>query len=130
MNQINKLDRVFSEFVRLRDSNEFGYGQCISCGKIVFWENAHAGHFINRRHMSLRYNEKNVNLQCAGCNTFDEGNPGGYALGLVRKYNEQIISQLMIAKRQTKKFTQTELSEAIKYYRLKIKELIEDKVFS
>ena len=33
-----KLGRVFSHFIRLRDSDEHGVGQCISCGKfIVVW---------------------------------------------------------------------------------------------
>ena len=130
MAQKEKLDRVFSKFIRLRDTNEQGWGQCISCGKIVFWGKAHAGHFINRRHMSLRYSEMNVNLQCVACNTFNEGNAAGYALGLTKKHGEDVIKQLMIAKKQSKKFTQTELKQITEYYKYKVKNLLSGKVFS
>ena len=33
-----KLVKLFSDYVRLRDSNQYGIGQCISCGKhITVW---------------------------------------------------------------------------------------------
>ena len=51
-----KLVKLFSEFIRLRDSNEHGLGQCISCGKFItvwrdnvkFVKTAHAGHYYSR----------------------------------------------------------------------------------
>lgn len=38
MNYKDKLDRIFSEYIRLRDADNNGYIRCISCGKIVFWK--------------------------------------------------------------------------------------------
>jgi len=112
---INKLDRVFSQYIRQRDSDN-GYGQCISCGKILHWKKTHAGHYINRKHLSVRFNECNVNLQCISCNTFDEGNPAGYAIGLIKKYGDNILNELMAAKSRKVKWSQTELKKFIKYY--------------
>lgn len=123
MNLKEKLDRVFSEYIRRRDADENGYIRCISCGKIVYWKDADAGHFVNRRHMSLRYDEKNVNAQCRSCNRFDEGNPIGYAEGLKRKYGSQVIRYFEIKKHNIAQYTKVAYEQLIKYYQNKIKEL-------
>ena len=52
--------------------------------KIVLWKEADNGHFINRKHMSLRFSETNCNAQCRSCNRFDEGNMTGYNLGMIK----------------------------------------------
>ena len=127
MNLKLKLDRIFSEYIRLRDSDIHGYGRCISCGKIVYWKDADAGHYVNRRHMSLRYDECNVNLQCRSCNRFSEGNMIGYHYGLVRKYGESVVDYLNIKKYNTCKMGLTEYITLIKYYQEKIKELLNNK---
>jgi hypothetical protein len=84
MNYKDKLDRIFSQYIRLRDADQNGYIRCISCGKIVLWKEADNGHFINRKHMSLRFSETNCNAQCRSCNRFDEGNMTGYNLGMIK----------------------------------------------
>lgn len=65
-----KLDRVFSEYIRKRDSKD-GYFTCISCGRILPYEQADCGHYINRIHMATRYSEVNCNAQCRKCLTPD-----------------------------------------------------------
>ena len=119
---ISKLDRFFSEFIRLRDSQN-GYFKCISCGRILPYEQADCGHYINRQHMSLRFNEKNCNAQCRKCNRFDEGNIQGYRRGLIKKYGEQIVALLEYQKNETKQYSSFELETLIKYYQSKIKEM-------
>lgn len=121
--KIAKLDKVFSEFIRLRDANEQGIIFCISCRKPVFWKESDNGHFVNRVHKSLRFSEINCNAQCRSCNRFDESNPEGYRAGLIKKYGEGIIEKLMIAKNQTMKFSDNELEIMIKFYTQKVKEL-------
>jgi len=122
-----KLDRIFSEFVRLRDSNSQYYGSCISCGKLVFWREADCGHFVNRQHMSLRFNERNCNLQCRSCNRFDEGNNIGYAKGLIHKYGKGVIDSLFVIKHQRSNIEDFEAKVLIEHYKQKIKELHESK---
>ncbi|HUV00529.1 MAG TPA: recombination protein NinG [Bacteroidales bacterium] len=123
---LTKLDKAFSEFIRLRDSNVNGHGKCISCGKVLHWKNAHCGHYISRRKYAVRYNEKNCNLQCVSCNTFQEGNPAGYTLGLVRKYGKDIINDLLMASKLPTKWTQWELDELTKFYKSEVKKLINE----
>lgn len=123
----DKLDRVFSEYIRLRDSDGNGYGRCISCGRIVHWKDADAGHYVNRKHMSLRYDEKNVNLQCRSCNRFDEGNMAGYALGLEEKYGSQVHNYLRIKKHNHAHYSEVVYKELIRYYKNLIDELKKQK---
>ncbi len=69
-----KLDRVFSEYIRLRDTaghSKEGYFRCISCGQIKPYSQADCGHYIGRQHMATRYNEINCNAQCRNCLTPD-----------------------------------------------------------
>lgn len=68
---IRELDRVFSQYIRMRDSKEFGYKyfRCISCGKVKSYDQGDAGHYYSRRNMSVRFNELNVNMECAYCMT-------------------------------------------------------------
>lgn len=122
-----KLDTVFSQYIRLRDADGYGYIHCISCGKIVFWKEADNGHFINRKHMSLRFSETNCNAQCRACNRFDEGNMTGYNLGLIKKYGHQTIDLLIVAKNQLNKISDAEYKMLIKYYQDKVKLLLKEK---
>jgi hypothetical protein len=123
MNLKAKLDTLFSRYIRLRDANQYGYCRCISCGKIVHWQECDAGHYVNRKHMSLRYDEKNVNAQCRSCNRFDEGNAAGYHAGLVKKYGEGVIQYLEIKKHNTAHFSSAAYEALIKEYQQKIKQL-------
>ena len=123
----NKLDRIFSLYIRLRDANLQGYTRCISCGKIVPWKEADCGHFINRSHMATRYNEKNCNAQCRSCNRFDEGNNIGYIRGLIKKYGQGVIDELEILKHQESHWTEFEYKSLIEHYKQKVKELHENK---
>ena len=46
-NYKEKLWKVFSEYIRLRDADDRGYCNCISCGKVIFLERfIEAGHYV------------------------------------------------------------------------------------
>lgn len=110
-----KLDRVFSEFIRKRDSNN-GYFKCISCGQIKPYNQADCGHYINRQHMSTRFHEMNCNAQCRSCNRFDEGNIQGYRKGLIAKYGERLVNILELKKHQSRSYSDFEYAALIKHY--------------
>jgi hypothetical protein len=111
-----KLDKVFSLYIRYRDTMPSGYFRCISCGQIKPFAQADCGHYINRQHMATRFDEMNCNAQCRKCNRFDEGNIQGYLLGLIRKYGEQKVELLELKKNTTKKYSEFEYKALIKYY--------------
>ena len=124
---IRKLDKIFSEFIRLRDSDDNGICRCISCGKPHHWKEMDNGHFISRRHMSLRYSEKNCNAQCRYCNRFDESNFIGYWHGLTDKYGEGTENTLYAVKHASYKLTKFELRVMIDHYTELVKELKKQK---
>ena len=71
---IATLDRWFSKFIRLRDSDRNGMCRCVTCGKPDHWKEMDAGHFISREKLPVRYDERNVHAQCKQCNRFKSGN--------------------------------------------------------
>ena len=120
-----KLDRVFSLYIRSRDSKQFDgkYFRCISCGEIKTYEQADCGHYINRSIMATRYDEINCNAQCRKCNRFTEGNIQDYRKGLIVKYGIERVEILEMKKHNTAQFNDAIYEELIKYYNNKIKEL-------
>lgn len=125
--KVKTLDRWFSKYIRLRDTNGQGYGNCCSCGKLVFWKEAHAGHYINRSHWGTRWSEENVHLQCVRCNCFDESNASGYINFLMTKYGKNINDKLLFRKNVKKKYCDFELTELSKYYRGLVKKILKER---
>jgi len=121
-----KLDKVFSKYIRERDSLN-GVFICCACGQVKLYEQADAGHFINRRWRATRWHEQNVHAECRACNRFDEGNSGGYALFMIRKYGQARVEYLQALSRTSPKFTDSELSLMINEYKEKTKKVIDNK---
>jgi hypothetical protein len=117
-----KLDDLFSLFIRQRDADENGMITCISSGKKMRWQDSDCGHYINRRHMSTRYDEINCNAQGRSDNRFDEGNIQGYRKGLIKKYGLKAVEDLEMRKFNKTKITQFEYEILIKLYKEKIKQ--------
>jgi len=115
-----ELDRVFSIYIRIRDD-----GKCISCGDEKHWKYQHAGHYVSRSYLSLRFNEQNVNVQCPACNIFKKGNMDEYALALQKKYGKGILDKLNKLKYKIVKYDILWYSKMIKKYEKKTKLLIE-----
>ena len=116
---IAKLDRVFSLYIRHRDSKD-GYFKCISCGRIEAYKQADCGHFVNRSYMSTRYDEINCNAQCRHCNRYKDGNTEEYRRGLLKKYGENAVDILEIKKSMTVKMAPFELEWMIGEYKAKL----------
>lgn len=117
---VKKLDKVFSEYIRKRDSKD-GYFKCCSCGKLKPYQQADAGHFINRRWMATRWREDNVYSQCRSCNRFDEGNAVGYTLFMIKKHGQQHVEYLQALKQETMLYSDFDLEMMIRDYKQKIK---------
>lgn len=120
-----KLDKIFSEYIRLRDSDYKGNCKCISCGKeaLAFGGSIHAGHLFSRRYLSIRFDEKNVNSQCSYCNTFLNGNQLLAARGVENKWGEGTVDELESRMHITTKLNRVDYEEAIEIYKQKIREI-------
>ena len=114
---VDRLDNVFSKYIRLRDAMPSGTFRCISCGKIKPIEQADAGHYHSRRHMSTRFDEDNVNAECRFCNRFSADHIIGYRENLIKKIGEQRFLLLEFKAHETHKWSAFELEQLTKYYR-------------
>lgn len=128
------LKRYFHEYIRLRDTDDYGVGKCISCGKFlkIPSANAQAGHFYPAGSYSrLRFNEDNVNLQCKHCNYFKHGNLNEYRQNLLDKIGVERLHKLdaISLDRTPYKWDRFDLTEQIKVYKAKVKELRKEKMF-
>ena len=125
---VKKLDKVFSQYIRLRDSDANGYCRCISCGRVHYWKDIQNGHYMSRRYLSTRFDEMNCHAQCVACNIFNQGNIQMYRQNLIKKIGEKNVDYLEYkAKGTTKHYSVFELEELIKYYTILVKKLSEEK---
>ena len=116
------LWKFFSLFIRLRDSKD-GFGNCCTCNKRIHYKEAHAGHFISRRHQATKFNEKNVALQCAYCNLFNQGEQYKFAKYLDERYGKGTAEELLNESKKMVKRSKVELEELKDFYKSKVKEL-------
>lgn len=122
---IKKLDTIFSEFIRLRDTEpwDFQYGRCISCGRILPWAKLQCGHYHSRVHLNTRFDEKNCNAECVSCNIFSADHLIGYRKNLIKKIGEREVDLLDIRAHQSKNYSLFELQTLIDYYKKKVQQL-------
>ena len=113
---IKKADDAFQTMVRYRDNFK-----CITCGRqFPFGEktNLHAGHFVGRVNKSVRWDEENVNAQCAYCNMQQSfGNVfviHSYENALESKYGKGTVERLIKKGKQPFKPTRDFLEDIIK----------------
>lgn len=124
---VNKLDKVYSKYIRLRDAMPGGMTRCISCGKIKPFDKMDCGHFFSRTHMSTRFDEDNTHSECSFCNRFCADHLIGYRENLIKKIGTQRFQLLEVKVHQTKKWSHFELEQLIKYYTALVKKLSEEK---
>ncbi len=124
-----KLDKVFSLYIRLRDSKPFNYRffKCISCGEIKPFEQADCGHFHSRRHLSTRFDEDNAHAECRACNRFSADHLINYEKNLIAKIGQQKFDLLKVKAAGTSKMSDFEYEQLIKYYKALNKKLRKEK---
>lgn len=124
---VDKLDRIFSKYIRLRDAMPSGFIRCISCGQIKEFDRFDCGHYYSRMHMSTRWDEDNCNAECSLCNRFSAEHLIGYRENLIKKIGENRFKLLEVKAHQTKQWSEFELKMLCEYYQKKVKELSKEK---
>jgi len=115
---LNDLQKVFNQFIRLRDADK----PCISCGttKASVW---HASHYYPTTKSGLRFNEDNVWKSCQKCNVFLHGNLEEYRINLIKKIGINRVQWLDDHRNDSLNLTIPDIKELIDYYKLKVKRL-------
>ena len=128
-----KLWKLFSEYIRLRDASDIGYVNCISCGKVMYWKDSQAGHYVPKNNgLFFYFNEDDVHAQCYGCNVGKSGNLIYYRKRLIDKIGLEEVEKLEyqgdmgIVRDELNascKYTDKDYNDLINVYKDKIKEL-------
>ena len=116
---VKKLDNIFSQYIRLSNSvNDIA--ECVTCNKKDHWKKMQCGHFQSRKHYSTRWDERNVAVQCAGCNVFRYGEQFKFSL----KKSEKLSQELLDKSRIITKFASYELEEMLQHYSSEVKKFL------
>ena len=118
----------FNKFIRERDTDDNGFGRCISSGQPlrIPSKNSHAGHFYSGgKYPELRFNEDNVHLQGKSDNFFNGANLLEYRKNLIKKIGIERVEKLDLisdmSKRNSYKWDRFYLIEIIEKYKSKNK---------
>ena len=122
-----ELDKWFSLFIRLRESEE-GLVQCFTCNKVSHYKSGmQNGHFQSRKHLSTRWDLKNCQVQCVGCNMFKGGEQYQFAIQLEVKSGKGTAEKLRLKTKETIKISRIEYEEKITYYKSCVDKLKKEK---
>tara|TARA_R100000664_G_scaffold21687_2_gene31056 strand:- start:2829 stop:3233 length:405 start_codon:yes stop_codon:yes gene_type:complete len=122
-----ELDKWFSLYIRLRDSNEYGMVQCFTSGRVYHYKSMHAGHFMSRKRLATRWCETNVQPQSPADNLFGQGEQYRFGLHLDSKYGEGTAEEIQFKSRNTLKMSRVEYEEKISYYKEIVNKLKKEK---
>ena len=116
---VKKLDTVFSQYIRRSNADNNGYCTCVTCNKTFHWKEIQAGHFMSRKHYSIRWDERNVKPQCVACNVYRAGEQYKYSIFL----GKELSNVLYLQSKEIVKFTNYELENMINDYSEKLKKI-------
>jgi hypothetical protein len=88
------LDRIFSIYIRQRDTNAAGLVVCYTCKREMEFNKSQNGHFVPRQYLATRWDEVNCHAQCYACNMLYNGQPSAYAARLKKDYGPDMVELL------------------------------------
>lgn len=122
-----KLDTILSLYVRRRASDSMGMATCITCGIRKHYKELQAGHYVPRDNYSVRYDLRNLGVQCFKCNMklpgCKAGNMVQYTKYLLNNYGVEWLKELIADGEKIKHWTPDDLKELIEHYRNLLKTL-------
>lgn len=116
---IKELDAVVGKFIRIRDTDSQGYGNCITCNKQLHFSETklvNCGHFMSRKYFATRYNEQNMHFQCVGCNKYADGRQYEHGLYIDSRYGEGTAKELLLRSKQLTKQNSIDYKTLIDLY--------------
>ena len=110
-----ELDSVFSQYIRLRDSDSRWIVVCPLCKKRIPRKYAQNMHFISRGVLRYRFNEMNCHAWCMRCNVILNWNYIVYTIRMINTYWKNIINEMLNNKAPYELRT-PEITRLIHYY--------------
>lgn len=124
-----ELDSVFSQYIRLRDSDSQWIVVCPLCKKRIPRKQAQNMHFISRAVLRYRFNEINCHAWCMRCNVILNWNYIVYTIRMINTYWKRIVND-MLNDKQLYELPTPRIRELIEYYNQKKEYLLQHKRFS
>ena len=124
---IAKLDEVFSQYIRLRDSYQKGDERRVKCP--LCWaemnrKQAQNMHFISRWILKYRFSENNCHAGCYRCNVVLNWNYIIYTRYMQKKYWVNYVDSL-INDKSAYSISTPQLEKELEYYKEKRDKLLE-----
>jgi len=123
----DKLDTIFSVFIRIRNADRNGYVKDFITGRYYHWTTIQCGHFMRREFKATRWDEKNCQVQTVHQNIILHGNQFAFSQKLDRKYGAGTAEMLRIKSQNICKLDEFKLNTLIKHYTEKVIEIAEEK---
>ena len=117
---INELDNLASRYIRMKYADSNSQVNCYTCNWEGHWKLSDCGHFVSRKNYAVRWDVRNLKVQCISCNREKGGNLAVYAEKLENE-SPGITSELTDISRFVHKVDRQELREMIIDFRYKIK---------
>ena len=91
-------DRVFSQYVRLYYANDLWFCKCITCWKVMKFEDIQNWHYRSRTSMKYRFDIRNCHPQCFSCNVCKHWDYRNYRNKIVELYWEELEEDMWNSK--------------------------------
>lgn len=119
----SKLWKIFSEYIRLRDSDENGNCKCFTCGLLRNWKQMDCGHGIGRQHKFTKFMETNNHAQCKKCNGFEGGRQDIYKQEVDKRYGAGTWDKMEMMSKMICKRGQFDVDIMTGFYRTEVQKL-------
>ena len=124
--EVEKAAKLLQRLVRLKASDDNGYCQCVTCGKIYHYKAMHGGHFIPRGRTVFKLYEPNIQVQCPSCNLWGMKQAHyvlRYRQWMVDYYGERRVKAMeRLAWRASPKFDREEVIQFARELKAQIKD--------
>lgn len=118
-----KLDAIFSKYIRWSHADENGICTCFTCNKQLEVKRIQNGHFIPRNILITRFDENNCRPQCVGCNMYGNGKFVDFRENLVKELGEKKVKEMEASRFKMVKLDVHWYKEKIEFYKKLVKEL-------
>ena len=105
---IAELDRYTSIIVRRRDR------RCVTCGTR---RNLQCSHFYSRRYLAIRFDLRNCNAMCRGCNLRHNSRPFAYMRFMQNTHGPGAVLELHELRMMPRKVTDEKLALLLRLYK-------------
>ena len=112
----DRLDAIFSLYVRLRYADHAGYVACYTCTRRFMWSEVDCGHWKPRANHGTRWEDDNCAAQCSECNRVFGGRPETFEENLRDDLGDARVARLETLASDSVHFSDEELKEKLIHY--------------